>query len=528
MTASAAPAFWRTQEMLLIEQVVRLIGRGMHLGPILREMLHLMSEMLGLNRGRVVLSDDEGNSCRIRYWYGLTRKEAERGRYRPGEGITGRALALSQLIIVQDIDKDPTFLARAVERQNLPDAIVSFIAMPIMVGQKAVGVLACHRIRHRNRPMSSDVAILRILATLTGQLIELGAAVEKKTRALEEHNDMLARALEVQPARYGIIGTSPALLRAIDGLERVSSATATVLLLGASGTGKELFARALHLASPRRDKPFIKVNCAAIPDALFESELFGYERGAFTGASDPRPGWFEQASTGTIFLDEIGELPLQMQTKLLRTLQEGTTTRLGGKREIKVDVRLVTATNRNLQSEVAAGRFREDLFYRLNVIPIELPSLAERREDIPTLVVHFVNRVNAANQRNVNFSATAIALLQRQPWPGNIRQLSNLIERIVLLADKAVLDANDIGPFLSQAATDAATVPPHQATRLTLGVRFPEVVRPYLDARSHSAADLQRAALQCRGNKSQAAQLLGLTARQFAYRWRKCGLDRLE
>ncbi len=520
-----SPVFWRTQEMLLIDQVVRLIGRGMQLDPILREMLHLMSEMLGLNRGRVVLADEDGKSCRIRYWYGLTRKEAERGRYAIGEGITGRALALSQLIIVQDIDKDPTFLARAVERAKLPNTVVSFIAMPIMVSQKAVGVLACHRIRHRNRPMSSDIAILRILASLTGQFLELNATMEQKTRVLEQRNDMLARALEAQTAKYGIIGTSPSLLRAIEALERVSSATATVLLLGASGTGKELFARALHLASPRRDKPFIKVNCAAIPDTLFEAELFGYERGAFTGASEARAGWFEQASSGTIFLDEIGELPLQMQTKLLRTLQEGTITRLGGKREIKVDVRLVAATNRDLQAEVTAGRFREDLFYRLNVIPIELPSLAERQEDIPTLVVHFTNRVNAANQRNVNLTASAIARLQKQPWPGNIRQLSNLIERIVLLADKTVLDAEDIGPFLSLPATDARGVPPHAIAPPPLGAAFPQVVRPYLDAQSHSAADLQRAVLQCRGNKSQAAQLLGLTARQFAYRWGKFGLD---
>jgi len=175
-----------------------------------------------------------------------------------------------------------------------------------------------------------------------------------------------------------------------------------VLLLGESGTGKELFARALHLSSPRRDKPFIRVNCAAIPDSLFESELFGYERGAFTGAQTARAGWFEQADGGTIFLDEIGELPLAMQTKLLRTLQEGTITRLGAKRELHIDVRLVAATNRELETEVAAGNFRQDLYYRLNVIPIRLPSLAERRSDIPVLVLHFLNRINQANQRNVS------------------------------------------------------------------------------------------------------------------------------
>jgi Nif-specific regulatory protein len=371
------------------------------------------------------------------------------------------------------------------------------------------------------------VTILRILATLIGQLLELNANLEQKTQALEQHNDMLARALQTKTARYGIIGTSPVLLKAIDGLERVSSASASVLLLGESGTGKELFARALHLASPRRDRPFIKVNCAAIPDTLFESELFGNERGAFTGAIEARSGWFEQASTGTIFLDEIGEMPLQMQTKLLRTLQEGTITRLGGKREIKVDVRLVAATNRNLQDEVRQGQFRQDLYYRLNVIPIQLPSLAERREDIPALVVHFLSRSNAANQRNVNLTADAIERFRERPWPGNIRQLSNLIERIVLLADGAVLGRRDIEPFFEDGGSDTAgrSVGTGLLASPSSIVPFPQNVRPYLNVGSHPAAELQHAVLQCGGNKSQAAQRLGLTARQFAYRWRKAGLD---
>jgi Nif-specific regulatory protein len=526
-STEASPAFWHTQELLLLEQVMRLVGKGLLLDRILHEMLHLMSEMLGLNRGRIVLYDEETATCRIRYSYGLTKKEAERGRYALGEGITGRALAHEQLIIVQNIDKEPSFLARAVERSKLPQEPVSFIAVPVRVDQKTVGVLACHRIRHRNRPISSDVTILRILATLIGQLLELNARLEQKTRALEQHNAMLARALQTETARYGIIGTSPSLLKAIDGLERVSSASASVLLLGESGTGKELFARALHLASPRRDKPFIKVNCAAIPDTLFESELFGYERGAFTGAVEARAGWFEQAGTGTIFLDEIGELPLQMQTKLLRTLQEGTITRLGGKRDIKVDVRLVAATNRHLQDDVAQGQFREDLYYRLNVIPIQLPSLAERREDIPALVVHFLNRSNAANQRNVNLTADAIERFREQPWPGNIRQLSNLIERIVLLADRAVLTGRDIEAFFADGGNDTTS----RGSRMdapaspSSNVPLPEVVRPYLNVGSHSAAELRNAVRQCGGNKSQAAQRLGLTARQFAYRWRKSGLD---
>jgi len=297
-----------------------------------------------------------------------------------------------------------------------------------------------------------------------------------------------------------------------------------VLLLGESGTGKEMFARALHLASPRREQPFIKVNCAAIPDTLFESELFGYERGAFTGATSARAGMFEQANGGTILLDEIGELPLTMQTKLLRTLQEGTIVRLGGKREVSVDARLVAATNLDLQREVELGAFREDLFYRLNVIPIRLPSLRDRRSDIHELAIHFLSRFNQTNHRNVNLSPSAFERLQAHAWPGNIRELANLIERVVLLSDKGILEAVDIERFMPKASSPdrgrprGATFP--QSRSASVGAER-ELVREYLPAQSHASQDLLDALEQSGGNRSRAAQAVGLTLRQFNYRLAK-------
>jgi Nif-specific regulatory protein len=527
-----SPAYWREHEMLLLQQVMALVGKNLSPVPVLREMLHLMSELLGLNRGRIVLLNDDRRTGRIRHAYGLTAKEVARGVYAYGEGITGRVLQNGQLTIVQDIDAEPSFLARAVNRADLPPGPVAFIALPITVERVTVGVLACHRIRIRTRALADDVTLLRILATLVGQLLQLEAGLEAKTRALEQKNAALARALESANARYGIVGTSPRLLRAISELERVSNSSASVLLLGESGTGKELFARALHLASPRRDKAFIKINCAAIPDALFESELFGYERGAFTGAATARAGWFEQADAGTIFLDEIGELPLTMQTKLLRTLQEGTITRLGGKREIRVDVRLVAATNRDLQTDVARGAFRQDLYYRLNVIPIHLPSLADRSDDIRELALHFISHANQINQRNVNLTAGALARLQHYSWPGNIRELANMIERIVLLADQPILEAADIERFFPQEIIEASTARSptgafqdfnpvsHARSHAT---SMP--IRPYDRADSHSSEELRDALRQCGGNKSRAAQMLGMTVRQFSYRWRKLGMS---
>jgi Nif-specific regulatory protein len=529
---------WRAQELLLMSEVMRGVGRSLAPEIVLREMLHLLSELLGLNRGRIVLADggdvtggagSPGEShhpsapgpSSIRYAYGLTRAEMALGRYAAGVGITGAVLATGQPIIVQDIDAEPRFLCRAVSRERLPHETVAFIALPIEVNRRTVGVLGVHRIRRRHRLLDDDVALLKILATLAGQLLQLRSLVEEKTQALEARNALLTRALESAAARYGIIGTSPALLQALNELERVSQAAASVLLLGDSGTGKELFARAVHLASPRRDAPFIKVNCAAIPDTLFESELFGHDRGAFTGANTARAGWFEQADRGTIFLDEIGELPLLMQTKLLRTLQEGTIVRLGGKRELPVNVRLVAATNRDLAADVANGSFRRDLFYRLNVIPIRLPSLAERHEDIRPLALHFLNRVNQANQRNVYLSPPALAALEAHPWPGNIRELANVIERLVLLADGTLVSKAEVERFLPRAAAGPV---PETAPLVPPPGPVPggaPLVREYRTLHSHSAQELQQALARHGGNQSRAAQSLGLTPRQFGYRLRR-------
>ena len=535
MTARPAPApqeaaepQWRTQELLLLSQVVAALGKSLAPEVVLREMLHLMSELLGLNRGRIVLVDDVDltapaparrrrddafERASIRFAYGLTREEIARGRYAPGEGVTGRVLATRQPAVVQDVDAEPAFLFRAVPRDRLPAETVAFIALPIEVSGQAIGVLGCHRIRSRQRQLADDLAVLKILATLAGQLLQLQQHVAARTRGLEARNAELTRALEGAAARDGIVGTSPALLRARSELERVSSATASVLLLGESGTGKELFARALHLASPRRDAPFVKVNCAAIPETLFESELFGHERGAFTGAHAARAGWFEQADRGTIFLDEIGELPLAMQTKLLRTLQEGTIVRLGGQRERPIDVRLVAATNRDLAQAVQAGQFRGDLYYRLNVIPIRLPALRERREDIAALALHFLNRANQAHQRNVHLGPAVLARLAAHDWPGNIRELGNVIERVVLLAEQPMVSVAEVEHFL---ARDDA--PPALAPAATAG---PAPLRSYQRHDSHSAEELAAALRRHGGNQSRAAQALGLTPRQFAYRWRR-------
>jgi Nif-specific regulatory protein len=551
-----SPDTGMAQERLLLSEVLKLVGRSLAPEVVIREMLHLLSELLGLNRGRLVLLDDDDppagagapasasvrasasaarpRRARIRHAYGLTRREVARGRYEVGEGMTGLVLQTGQAVLVQDIDQEPRFLFRSVAREDLPPQTVAFLAFPVEIDRRTVGVLACHRIRSRQRALSDDVAILKLLATLAGQVLQLAALVRRETEALQQQNALLRGALASSSVREGIVGQSPALLRSLQDLERVADSAATVLLLGESGTGKELFARAVHRASPRRDGPFIKVNCAAIPETLFESELFGHERGAFTGATAARAGWFERAHGGTLFLDEIGELPLAMQSKLLRALQEKSIVRLGGRQDITVDVRLVAATHRPLLQDVAAGRFRQDLYYRLNVVPIRLPSLRERREDIRVLAMHFLSRANQDHQRNVHFEVAALEWLEQQPWPGNIRELGNLIERVVLLSTTprvslASLQAwaelardgavdPDTGPVVA-AAPEARPSP--ELTGSRSGAITDGVLRDYRSIETPAFEVLEAALRQHGGNQSRAARALGLTPRQFAYRWRR-------
>jgi Nif-specific regulatory protein len=468
------------EELLVVREAVALLGKSQDEAHVVREILHLLSEFLGLNRGRVVLPDPETGELRIVHAYGLTQEEIVRGKYLPGEGITGRVMTSGQTAIVQDVDAEPLFLFRAVARENLPPQTVSYIALPLEQGGRQIGVLGVHRLRERPRPLARDQQVLKIAATLITHVILLNEFVRERTSRLESENRELKWALTKDLSTYGsfgIVGESLQLRRALKQIEQVAQSEATVLLLGESGTGKELFARALHLSSPRRDAPFVKVNCGAIPENLVESELFGYEKGAFTGAIGSRPGYFEQADNGTLFLDEVGDLPLAMQVKLLRVLQEHSIQRIGARKEVPVNVRIVAATNQDLQLLVSQGKFRLDLFYRLNVIPVRLPALRERAEDIRHLVRYYLNQLDQGYQRNVNITPEAMQRLTDHPWPGNIRQLRNVLERLILLAEGAIIGEREVMAVL-QAETHSQmqmqapppklrTTAPQMACRIT-------------------------------------------------------------
>ncbi|MCS6798094.1 MAG: sigma-54 dependent transcriptional regulator [Myxococcota bacterium] len=366
---------------------------------------------------------------------------------------------------------------------------------------------------------------------------ELRRVVAKAARTRElRATDVEPASTAAVPGRYGLVGRSPAMLEVFQIIERVADTPSTVLVTGESGTGKELIARALHEHSSRRDRPFVRVNCAAIPPELIESELFGYERGAFTGAVTSKPGRFELADTGTLFLDEIGEIPPSFQVKLLRALQEQEFERVGGIKTLRVDVRLVAATNRDLLADIAEGRFREDLYYRLHVVHLHVPPLRERREDIPPLVEHFLARFNAKLRKSVaRVAPDALERLVHYPWRGNIRELENVMERCVLFCDGAEIRVEDLPAQVRQGDAHAPSSPPARPTdRVSPGgptepalespapAGLREAVR---EATARLERDLiARALQQTGGNVTHAARLLRISRKSLQTKMKELGL----
>jgi Nif-specific regulatory protein len=444
--------FAMESELLLIQEAARVVANTDDPEAAIQSILRLLSQLLGLNRGRVLLADQRTNALGIRYAYGLTDEERRRGRYALGEGVTGRVFQSGQVALIQNIDDEPAYLRRAIDRGVLPSEPVSYIALPIQQQDRTIGVLAVHRLRQRERPFQRDLTLLRVIATLIAQVLRVSDLVAERTAHLLSENRLLKNRLESRGAAYGIIGASHALHQAIHQSLQVASTNTTVLLLGESGTGKERFARMQHLASRRNTGPFISVNCAAIPAALIESELFGHEKGAFTGAHAAKLGRMELASGGTLFLDEIGDLDLELQAKLLRVLENKLIQRVGGTRDIPVDVRIIAATHKNLQEAVNDNRFRLDLFYRLNVFPIRLPPLRARHGDVPLLARHFLNSANQEYDRSLVFGPGALEALEHFAWPGNIRQLENLVKRAVLMSPAPMIERELIEQILSEEA----------------------------------------------------------------------------
>jgi Nif-specific regulatory protein len=463
-----------------------------------------------MQRGCVFLLDQVSRELRIVAAYGLSREEIQRGKYRIGEGIVGRVIESGQPMFVPNIGEEPKFLNRTASRPQKSG--VSFLCIPIELDGVTLGVISVDRIYTEERGnVDDDLRVLSIVASFLGQFVKLW----ENFRKTEKECGDLRSQLKEKFSLSNIIGQSPAFQQVLKAVRKVATTDTTVLLLGESGTGKELIAHTLHYQSHRSGEPFVAVNLAALPENLIEAELFGVEKGAYTGATARRIGRFEMADGGTIFLDEIGELPLNLQVKLLRVLQERTFERIGSSSSVTVNVRVVTATNRNLLQEIAKGCFREDLYWRLNVVPIVLPPLRQRSEDVPLLLDFYVDKLNRLYSRQIQLSESAVKRLTEYAWPGNVRELANMVERMIIMAEGDWVTEDDL-PF--NAAARAVPTPIQEQISCVPEDLGSEVERL---ERMHIIQALR----QNKGIQQKASRVLGITPRQLGYRIKKYKID---
>ncbi len=422
-------------ELTLLTEISRVLGSTLDLQKVFDQTMRVLAERLGMERGSMVLLDESSGKLRTETALGMTPEEIQRGTYELGEGITGTVAATGMSATVPDISRDERFLNRTRSRPIAPGVVTSFICVPIKIENRVVGALSVDKRFVDDDTLRSDQRVLEIVAAFIAQAIKISAIVAEERDQWQEERRQLSTTLRGKYKFDNIIGSAPAMLDVFDTIAQVANSRATCLLLGETGTGKELIAKAIHFNSNRAEKPFIRVNCGALSGTLLESELFGHVRGSFTGAIRDKVGRFEAADGGTLFLDEIGTIDTALQVKLLRVLQEREFERVGDNRTMKVDVRIIAATNLELQEEVAKGRFREDLYYRLNVVTIYLPPLRNRREDIPRLIDFFCDRFNVENGKALRkISKEMLNVLVRYPWPGNVRELENAMERAVVLS----------------------------------------------------------------------------------------------
>jgi len=498
------------RELTLLFEISRLLDRSLDLRNVVGPVLQAMADHMGMLRGTLTLLNRQTGEMIVEVAHGLSAAQRKRGHYRPGEGVTARVIETGKPAVVPRISDEPLFLDRTRSRGPVNKKDISYISVPIILGNEVVGALSADRLFAEGVSFEEDVRLLSIIASMIGQAVRLRRDAQQERRLLMEENLRLQEELKDRFHPSNIIGNSRAMQDVYSLIAQVSGSNTTVLIRGESGTGKELVAHAIHYGSPRASMPFIKVNCAALPETVLESELFGHEKGSFTGAHKLRKGRFELAHGGTIFLDEIGDLSPATQIRLLRVLQEKEFERIGGVETIKADVRVITATNRNIEELVDEGGFRQDLYYRLNVFPIHIPPLRARRADILLLADHFVSEYGKANHKQVRrISTRAIDMLLNHHWPGNVRELENCIERAVLLTNDGVIHCRNLPPTVQTAETGHAT--PNGNLQSALDALEREILVEALEG--------------TRGNRAGAARTLGITERVMGLRVEKHGID---
>jgi Nif-specific regulatory protein len=526
-------------EMAILTEIGRILSSTLDLREAFTKMMQLISDQLHMHRGTLVLLDDSTGQLRTQAALGLSADDIERNQFAVGEGVTGMVVATGKSRVILDVRSDPDFLNRT-NRLLLdpPGGQISFICVPIKIEGRPAGALAVDLPFPGDGQLRSNIAVLEILSAFLSQAIQINRMVMRQKEELLEENARLRAQVRDRYRFENIIGDSPAMHDVFATVGQVANSRATVLLLGETGTGKEMIAKAIHYNSPRKDKPFVRVNCGALTGTLLESELFGHVKGSFTGAIRDKIGRFEAADGGTIFLDEIGTLESQLQVKLLRVLQEKEFERVGDTQTLKSDCRVIAATNVDLQEAVAKGMFREDLFYRLNVVPIYLPPLRNRREDIPRLIDFFLDKYNGLNERRLRrVSRDMLNVLMRYPWPGNVRELENAIERAVVLSNDEDF-TEDLLPLSvrmfaqqrrsSQSSESIETLAKRLAEQSIADyeMREGEIYQIVVDQVEHALID--RALSRCGNVKTKAADFLGINRNTLNKKVKDLGIEAAE
>jgi len=437
------------KDLSCLYEITKNLASAVNMRSCLEKTVEILAVEKEMESGTVTIINPITGHLEIEVAHGIGDEAKKKGTYRLGEGITGRVVATGRPIIVPQIDEEPDFLNKTGTRGDGRKGKGSFICVPIHMGEQVIGALSVDRSYADSFGVQSeaDLRFLTIVSGLIARTVHRIQAVNREKESLRQENKKLRRELSSKNRIEEIVGNSSRMEEVFAMVHKVADSEATVLLRGESGTGKTMVARALHHNSGRREEPFIVVNCSALPETLLESELFGHEKGAFTGANTMRKGRFEVADGGTIFLDEIGEIPLALQSKLLRVLQEKSFERVGGSRTLNVNVRIISASNKELKEEVVKGNFREDLYYRLNVIHVVLPPLRERMDDLPAIADYFVkSAAKKLGKDDLELSTDALRLLLTLPWDGNIRELENTIERAAILCNNNRIEPEDVQP----------------------------------------------------------------------------------
>ncbi len=500
------------KELNVLYNISQTISARQHnVSELLNEVLQIMETDMGVQRGTLALRKPETDVLKIEASCGLSESEIRRGQYQLGEGITGRVAQTGQPELIPNTNESPDFLNRTKARAN---ENMAFICVPIIHQTEVIGTMSIDLPTAEEEILKGYSLFLEHVAQILASAVStIREEIEERT-ALESENEMLRRQLGDRYSIDNMVGNCNSMRMIYEQIVQVADSAATVLVRGASGTGKELVARAIHFNSPRKNNAFVSVNCAALPENLIESELFGHEKGAFTGAQQQRKGRFELANGGTIFLDEIGDISPAVQVRLLRVLQEKTFERVGGNETITVNVRVVAATSRNLEEGMEKDTFREDLYYRLNVFPILLPPLRERKSDIILLADHFLQKYGEMYGKDMKrISTSAINMMMAYHWPGNVRELENCVERAVLTSSDGVIHGFNMPPSLQTSDETHTNLLPENGANL----------RQMVDA--YEREILIDALKKYRGNAAAVARYLQATQRIINYRIKNLGIE---